>query len=95
MTHRITLGHFTDAAESAALTIADNESENRMINAIDFYHDQKIRKNRIDAALRRLNKTDRMFARAVLSGKTWRDMHIAKSTFCDRLKKVEKLLSRR
>ena len=93
MKDHMTLGCLTDVAESAALTIADKEAENRMVKAIDWEHDQKARKNRIDSALRRLNKSDRAFARAVLSGKDWRKLGIAKSTFSDRLKKVEKLLS--
>ena len=51
-------------------------------------------KNRVDAALRRLGKKERAFARAVLRGESWREMGLAKSTFSDRMKKVEKLLSR-
>jgi hypothetical protein len=64
-----------------------------MVDAIDYKADKKARKNRIDAAIRRLSKTDRAFVRGILSGKDWRKMGIAKSTFSDRLKKVEKLLS--
>ena len=93
MTHRMTLGHLADVAESAALNMPDNEAEKRMVDAIDYKADQKARKNRIDTAIRRLSKTDRAFVRGILSGKDWRKMSIAKSTFSDRLKKVEKLLS--
>ena len=93
MTHRMTMGHIADVAESAALTLPDNEAEKRMVDAIDYKVDKKARKNRMDTAIRRLSKNDRAFVRSILSGKDWRKMGIAKSTFSDRLKKVEKLLS--
>ena len=47
-------------------------------------------KNRIDNALHKFNKTDRTFARAVLDGKSWRDLGLIRFTFSVRLKKVEK-----
>ena len=49
-------------------------------------------RTRLGEALRRLGKKERAFARAVLRGKSWREMGLSKSTFSDRLKKVEKLL---
>ena len=83
-----------DSQESLELQgMPDNEAEKRMVDAIDYKADQKARKNRIDTAIRRLSKNDRAFVRGILSGKDWRKMGIAKSTFSDRLKKVEKLLS--
>ena len=89
MKDRITLGHEADVAETAALTLADNRATER----IDWERERRSAKNRIDAAMRRLKKSDRDFARAVLRGKSWCEMGLAKSTFSDRLKKVEKLLS--
>jgi len=63
-------------------------------SALDYERDRRREKNRVDAALRRLGKKERAFARAVLRGESWREMGLAKSTFSDRMKKVEKLLSR-
>ena len=92
MTHRITIGFDCDAAKSAALTMADEWAEKHIVEALDWEWERRNAKNRIDAAMRRLKKCDRDFARAVLRGKSWREMGLAKSTFSDRLKKVEKLL---
>ena len=93
MKDRMTLGHIADAAQSAALTIADDRATERIVEACDWRQIRVREKNRIDNALRRLDNSDRAFARAVLSGKSWRDMSIPKSTFSVRLKKVEKLIS--
>ena len=93
MKDRTTLGHCADTAETAALTIADPRATERIIEACDWRDERSKEKNRIDSVLRRLNKSDRAFARTVLSGKSWREMGIPKSTFSDTLKKVEKLLS--
>ena len=93
MKDRMTLGHIADVAESAALTMADGRATERIVEACDWRDERRKEKNRIDSVLRRLNKSDRAFARTVLSGKSWREMGIPKSTFSDTLKKVEKLLS--
>ena len=94
MKDRMTLGREADVAESAALTLADCRATERIYDALEWERERRSAKNRIDAAMRRLTKCDRDFARAVLRGKSWCDMGISKSTFSDRLKKVEKLLSR-
>ena len=94
MKDRMTLGRDADVAETAALTLADENAERRMFDSLDYEQVRKKRKNKIDSAMRRLGKWDRAFARAVLQGKSWRDMGIAKSTFSDSLKKIENLLSR-
>ena len=73
---------------------ADPYATERVFAALDYERDRRREKNRVDAALRRLGKKERAFARAVLRGKSWREMGLAKSTFSDRMKKVEKLLSR-
>ncbi len=93
MKDRMTLGFDCDAAETASLTLADDYATERIFNAVDWELARRREKNRVDAALRRLKKCDRDFARAILRGKSWREMGMAKSTFSDRLKKVEKLLS--
>ena len=91
MKHRMTRGHSADAAESAALTVEDPRATKRIIEACDWQFVRTKEKNRIDNALRRLDASDRAFARAVLGGKSWRDLGLPKSTFSVRLKKVEKL----
>ena len=92
MKDRMTLGRDADVAETAALALADDRATERIVEALDREQVRRSDKNRIDAAMRRLEKCDRGFARAVLRGKSWREMGISKSTFSDRLKKVEKLL---
>ena len=93
MKHRKTLGFGSDAAESAALTVADPRATERIVEACDWRQIRTKEKNRIDSILRRLNASDRAFARAVLGGKSWKEMGMPKTTFSDTLKKVEKLLS--
>ncbi len=94
MKDRMTLGRDADVAETAALTLVDANAERRMLDELDYEQMRKKRKNKIDSAMRRLSKWDRAFARAVLQGKSWRDMGIAKSTFSDSLKRIENLFSR-
>ena len=91
MKHRMTRGFGIDAAETAALTIVDPRATERIVEACDWRQIRTKGKNRIDNALRRLNAHDRAFARAVLGGKSWRDLCMPKSTFSVRLKKVEKI----
>ena len=93
MKHRMTRGHSADAAESAALTVEDPRATECIIEACDWQFVRRKEKNRIDSILRRLNASDRAFARAVLGGKSWKEMGVPKTTFSDTLKKVEKLLS--
>ena len=95
MKHRKTLGFGSDAAESAALTIADPRATERIVEACDWRQIRTKEKNRIDNALRKLDNEDRAFARAVLGGKSWRDLGVSKQAFSVRLKKVEKVISAR
>ena len=95
MKDRMTMGFAADAAESAALTIADPRATERIIEACDWRQIRTKEKNRIDNALRKLNKADRAFARAVLGGKSWRDLGVSRQAFSVRLKKVEKVISAR
>jgi hypothetical protein len=92
MNHRKTMGFTADAAETAALTMVDPYATERIVEACDWKSIHMKEKNRIDSAMRRLNKSDRAFARAVLRGKSWQEMGIPRSTFSDRLKKVEKVI---
>ena len=93
MKHRKTLGFGSDAAESAALMVADSRATERIVEACDWKFARTKEKNRIDNALRRLNAQDRAFARAVLGGKSWRDLGVSRQAFSVRLKKVEKVIS--
>ena len=95
MKHRMTRGFGIDAAETAALTVADPCATERIVEACDWRQIQTKEKNRIDNTLRKLNAHDRAFARAVLGGKSWRDLGVSKQAFSVRLKKVEKVISAR
>jgi hypothetical protein len=95
MKHRMTRGFGIDAAETAALTVADLRATERIVEACDWRQIRTKEKNRIDNALRRLNAHDRAFARAVLGGKSWRDLGVSRQAFSVRLKKVEKVISAR
>ena len=88
MKDRMTLGRDADVAESAALTLADENAERRMLDELDRETDRKADGGRIGAALRRLNASDRAFARSVLNGGTWRGSGMTKQGFNGRLKKI-------
>ena len=93
MKDRMALGRAEDVRDLTADIGADPYATERVFAALDYERDRRREKNCVDAALRRLGKKDRAFARAVLRGESWREMGLAKSTFSDRLKKVEELLS--
>ena len=95
MNHRMTRGFGIDAAETAALTVADLRATERIVEACDWRQIRRKEKNRIDNALRKLDNEDRAFARTVLGGKSWRDLGVSRQAFSVRLKKVEKVISAR
>ena len=95
MKDRMTLGRDADVAETAALTLADENAERRMFDEFDRETDRKVDGGRIGAALRRLDTADRAFARAVLNGRTWRDSGMTKPGFNKRLKKICDFISAR
>ena len=88
MTHRMTLGHIADVAESAALTLEDKFAEERIYDACDYAKNRRQSKIMIYSALRRLKKADRAFALNVLKGKTHHEIGISRQAFCNKLKKV-------
>ena len=88
MKDRMTLGHVADVAETAALTLADERATERIYEELDRKHDEKCRKAWIDNAVRRLKKSDRAFARAVLKSYRWRELDISNQAFYCKLKKV-------
>ena len=95
MKDRMTLGRDADVAETAALTLADENAERRMLDALDREADRKGDGGRSGAALRGLGTAARAFARAVLNGRTWRDSGMTKQGFNKRLKKICDFISAR
>ncbi len=88
MKDRMTLGFDADVAESAALTIADEQATERIFAACDWESDDKANRRAIDNAMRRLKKKDRTFARAVLRGLRHTKIGMSRQAFFCRLKKI-------
>ena len=91
MNHRLILGQNADVAETAALTLADDRADKRIVEDLDREHDEKAREQAISDALGKLNKADRDFVEAVFKRRSWKEMGISKQLFSWRLKKVEKI----
>jgi hypothetical protein len=104
MTHRKTMGFTADAAESAALTVADPRATERIIEACDYEHDEQQHALEMRRLMKRNEKRrNRAVTRvkeelgdgyadvlnAYLQHRSWRDIGIPKRTFGDRLKKVK------
>ena len=102
MTHRKTMGFAADAAESAALTIADPRATERIIETCDYEYDERqhalemrllIKRNekRRNRAVKRvkeqLGDAYANVLNAYLLLRSWLDIGIPKRTFGDRLKK--------
>ena len=81
--HRLVLGNVGD--------IADGRATDRIVEALDYEHDRRVRAARIAAVLRRLNAADRAFVRAVLAGKGWREMGLSRQLFEWRVRKFERI----
>ena len=103
MKDRMTLGRDADVAETAALTLADGRATERIIDALDFEHDErtadimerrrkKREEKRRNRAIKRVKDAMGIVYADVLDAylhqRTWRDLGIPKRTFGDRLKKV-------
>ncbi len=104
MKDRMILGTKADVAETAALTLADERATERIIDALDFEHDERerdIRERRERDRLRqrksravkliraRLGDAYGEVAKAWFGGKGAGDIGIPERTFRDRLKKVK------
>jgi rubrerythrin len=104
MTHRKTMGFAADAAESAALTIADPRATERIIEACDYEHDKlnqelearRLKNREIQRRIRALKRVREKLGdtyadvlEAFLKCRTWEDLGIPRRTFDDRLKKVK------
>ena len=95
MNHRMILGHEADARDTAALTLADERADQRIVEELDRKYDEKAWEQAISDALGKLNKADRDFVKAVLKHRSWKEMGISKQLFSWRLKKVEKIFEAR
>ena len=90
MKNRKTLGIDADVAETAALSLADEQATGRIFASLDCDADEKDRRRIMRNALLRLNRNDRNFARAVLGGATARSLNMDRKRFSDKMKKIEK-----
>ena len=104
MKDRMTLGRDADVAETAALTMADPRATDRIVEAVDWKHDERVaeimeqrrkerdRKRRNRAVGKVKDELGEVYADVLkvwLNGQTWSDIGIPKQTFWDRLKKVK------
>ena len=100
MKDRITLGHEADVAETAALTLADENAERRMLDALDREYIEQCEqemeyaeKSCIKAAVQRVRRAlgdgCANVAYAYFNHRTWREACIPRRTFFHRLKKVK------
>ena len=100
MKHRKTMGHCADAAESAALTVADPRATERIVEACDYEEsseslapnnisllDEQCIRAAVERVRRALGNKCAEVARAYLNHKNWRNINIPERTFQHALKK--------
>ena len=108
MKHRKTLGFGSDAAESAALTIADSRATERIIETCDYAEtsnasqttdisllDEQCIHAAVERVRRALGNTCAKVTLAYLHHKNWREAGIPERTFRHALKKVQNYFSAR
>ena len=108
MKDRMTMGFAADAAESAALTIADPRATERIIEACDYAEtsnaspstdisllDEQCIRAAVERVRRALGNKCAEVARAYLNHKNWRNINIPERTFQHALKKVKNYFSDR
>ena len=108
MKHRKTMGFGSDAAESAALTVADPRATERIIEACDYEEssesltpnnisllDEPCIRAAVERVRRALGNKCAEVARAYLNHKNWRNINIPERTFQHALKKVKNYFSAR
>ena len=108
MKDRMTMGHCADAAESAALTVADPRATERIIEACDYEEssksltpnnisllDEPCMRAAVERVRRALGNKCAEVARAYLNHKNWRNINIPERTFQHALKKVKNYFSAR
>ena len=102
MKHRMTRGFGIDAAESAALTVADPRATERIVEACDCEEspecltpnnisllDEQCIRAAVERVRRALGNKCAEVARAYLNRKNWRNINIPERTFQHALKKVK------
>ncbi len=100
MKHRKTYGFECDAAESAALTVADAKATGRIISACDWEADQKREeaicrredrriRDAVQTVKRKMGVKYAFVAGCFLRGKDWPQSGLSERTFQHRLKKVK------
>ena len=100
MKDRMILGRDADVAETAALVLADENAERRMLDELD--HEaveqyevelEKLVERRKNAAVQRVRRAlgddCANVAYAYFNHKTWKDIDVPRRTFFHRLKKVK------
>ena len=108
MKHRKTLGFGSDAAESAALTVADPRATERIVEACDYAEtanaspesdisllDGQCIHAAVERVRRALGNTCAKVTLAYLHHKNWREAGIPERTFRHALKKVQNYFSAR
>ena len=106
MKHRMTRGFGIDAAESAALTVADSRATERIIEACDYVEtanvspesdisllDEQCIHAAVERVRRALGNTCAKVTLAYLHHKNWREAGIPERTFRHALKKVQNYFS--
>ena len=100
MKDRMTLGRDTDVAETAALTLADENAERRMFDELDREYVEQCEQEMEDAERAYIKAAVQRVRRALGDGcanvayayfnhKTWKEAGIPRRTFFHRLKKVK------
>ena len=108
MKHRMTRGFGIDAAETAALTVADLRATERIVEACDYTEtanaspttdisllDEQCIRAAVERVRRALGNKCAEVARAYLNHKNWRSLGIPERTFQHALKKVKNYFSAR
>ena len=108
MKDRMTMGFAADAAESAALTIADPRATERIIEACDYdpenelsaikefsLSDEQCKLAAVERVRRALGNTCAKVVQAYLNHKSWKNIGMPERTFHHALKKVKKCFSPR
>ena len=108
MKNRMTLGHIADAAETAALTMADGRATERIIEALDYepennlsaikefgLNNEQCKLADFERVRRALGNTCAKVVQAYLNHKSWKNIGMPERTFHHALKKVKKYFSPR
>jgi len=105
MPDRTILGFRADARETAEATLADPKSVERIISSLDGEPSgadgdahatvRRLKHRLIELTRYHLGDPCARVANAILSGRDWRKLHMAKPTFYQRKKKVENFFKSR